>query len=273
MNSRVNPQELKPDAFGKDELLADARSSDPPSIKQSRIISRVLSPAVRLWLRSQLEQVEDLQFTITAGDRQLLSGTIPGVTVAASKAVYQGLHLSQVEVSAENIRTNLRQVLQGQPLRLQASFPIQGTVFLQEADLNASLKSPLLRGGIVEFLLILLDAGLAAANLPLPPAEAVSLGETQLQIGSDRLTLATTLLANGWAPNPIILNTGFRLQNGNRLQLHHPQRLPFLGATEGVTIDSLDGYTFDLGSEVNLEQLQLENGRIFCRGRVNVNPA
>ena len=49
------------------------KEGNEPPRKQSRLIARVLAPAVQFWLRSQLSQIEDLQIKIEAGDRQLLS--------------------------------------------------------------------------------------------------------------------------------------------------------------------------------------------------------
>lgn len=232
----------------------------------------MLSPAIRLWLRTQLESVEDLQFTIEAGDRQLLSGAIPRVIVAASKAVYQGLHLSHANLVAERIQINLGQILRGHSLQLQAAFPIRGDVRLDEADLNTSLRSPLLAGGIVEFLLALLQEGLDGVNAPLPDAAAVRLENTQIQLHTDRLILATTLVEENAPPRAIALETGFRLEQGNLLRLNRPQLLPHLHTQERTDLNHLDGYTFDLGREVYLEEMKLEQGRVLCRGQVWVTP-
>ena len=56
--------------------------AQPPPSQGSRIASAVLSPAVQLWLRSQVEQVDELKVKIEGSDRQILSGTIPKVTAA-----------------------------------------------------------------------------------------------------------------------------------------------------------------------------------------------
>ncbi|PSB25836.1 DUF2993 domain-containing protein, partial [filamentous cyanobacterium Phorm 46] len=61
----------------------------PSRVQGSRIASAVLSPAVQLWLRSQVQQVDELKVKIEGSDRQILSGTIPKVTAAARGAVYK----------------------------------------------------------------------------------------------------------------------------------------------------------------------------------------
>ena len=47
------------------------------------IVGSILAPACRVWLRSQVSHVDDLQVDIAGGSRQILGGTIPGVTVVA----------------------------------------------------------------------------------------------------------------------------------------------------------------------------------------------
>ncbi len=267
----MNPTEFETDL--PENQQASDQLQEPSATKRRGLISSVLSPAVRLWLRSQLDHVEDLQFTVEAGDRQLLSGCINRVVVSASKAVYRGLHLSQVELSAESIRTNLRQVVRGKPLRLLEAFPVTGTVLLSESDLNTSLRSPLLASGIAEFLLILLRAGLAEHNhLAHLKARDVQLEDPQIRLGDGYLTLAVTLLADGIQPSPVILRTGFRLENGNELRLDRPHRLSPLNPEESIPLDGLDGYTFDLGSSVCFETLTLEPTQLSCKGQVTVLP-
>ena len=111
-------------------------------IRQSTdLISKVLSPAVKLWLRSQVEQVEHLNFKINGQDRQILRGYIPVVSLDSSKAVYQGLHLGDIQLQGTNIRINIGQVLRGKPLRLLEPIWLKGEVYLTTDDLQASLSS------------------------------------------------------------------------------------------------------------------------------------
>lgn len=129
-----------------------SRPGKPTPSQGSRIASAVLSPAVQLWLRSQVQQVDELKVKIEGSDRQIFSGAIPKVTAAASGAVYKGLHLTEVALEGCGIRINLGQALKGQPLRLMESVPVAGVLRLSQADLNASLKAPLLADALSEFL-------------------------------------------------------------------------------------------------------------------------
>jgi hypothetical protein len=255
------------------EHLASDPALSTPKQKQSRIISTVLSPAIRLWLRSQLEQAENLQFSIEAGDRQLLSGCIKQVVVSARRAVYKGLCLSQVFLVAQEIHTNLRQVLRGQPFRLLKPFPISGEVLWNQLDLNASLQAPLLADGLTEFLLTLLRLGFdERSSLGQRSAREVSLQIPRILIQPGQLTLSAKLVAAHAAPTDVVIRTGISLPNGNQLQLCHPERLSSLEATEGTPLPHLHGVTFDLGSDVSIEDFSLEVGQIRCRGRLIVTP-
>lgn len=248
------------------------QETEPTPSKGSRIISSVLSPAARLWLRSQTEHVEDLLVKIEGSDRQILSGCVNRVSIAAGKAIYQGLHLSQISLTGESIRVNLGQVLRGKPLRLLEPFPIAGEVTLQTADMNASLQAPLLSKAVIDFLLGLLqssgfDAESAAST------EHLNLKDPQVVIDTGRITLNTQLVSVTGQVTSIVIRTGLSLANPHTLQLDRPEWLPNPTAKKGLAIRDMDGMTFDLGPEVTLEQLRLEPGQIVCCGQIRVIPA
>ncbi len=111
------------------------------------LITATLRPAVGLWLRSQLEAVETLHLDITGRDRELLQGYIRQVALQATTAVYEGLHLSRVDLAAESIALQWRPAVE-----LRAPLLADLQVILTQANLTASLKSPLLQSGIADLL-------------------------------------------------------------------------------------------------------------------------
>lgn len=241
--------------------------------KQSQMMSAVLSPALRLWARSQLEQAADLHLQIEAGDRQLLSGTVPRLTVSAAAVVYRGLHFSQVELVGSQIQTNLRQVLRGKALRLLEAFPIAGQVLLSEADLNRSLQAPLLATAVTNFLLTLLAADLGAQAEDAPTeAQSLVLQDPQVKLGEGQLTLTASLRSISGKLTPIAIRTGLRVENGRELKLDRPHWLPHATARQGLPLSDLDGFTIDLGAQVGLEQLTLTAGQLVCCGQIWVTP-
>ncbi len=236
--------------------------------KHSRMISRVLSPAVKLWLRSQLDHVEALELEIEAGDRQLLSGSLSQVIASASKAIYKGLHFSQVRVAAQDIQTNLGQVLRGKPFRLLVSFPVSGTVTLSEADLNTSLHAPLLGNAVSDFLLGLLQGKMeSVAGSTANTAELQNI-QVNLQDGG---LLFHAILVQDQQHHPLTVQTQLALEGGDRLRLD--QFNCQVGSGERSLSDLPTSFTFDLGSEVCLEELSIDPEKIICRGRITVIPA
>ena len=75
------------------------------------MISKLLSTAVKLYLRSQLRGVEELQVNIIGKNKQILQGYIPQVLLNCNRAIYQGLHLREVELNGSNIAFNLPEVM------------------------------------------------------------------------------------------------------------------------------------------------------------------
>jgi LmeA-like phospholipid-binding len=232
------------------------------------LISRVLAPAVQLWLKSQAEQVEQLHVTIQARDRQLLSGTIPQITLLAQRVIYQGLHLSNIDLTGTNIRVNLSQVLQGKALQLLEPIVVNGTIVLHETDLNASLAAPLLAEAVKLFLLDLLRSGSLDATTD---DAQLNLQNLQMRLMPDCLTLRADLISQTGKATEIALRSGLRLNQPNQLQLHNPQWLPHFNAKRGLPLKELNGYAFELG-DTQLAELTIVEGSIVCMGQLLVQP-
>jgi len=242
--------------------------SNPSDRQQTRLISRVLSPAVKLWLRSQLDHVEELELEIEAGDRQLLSGSLHQVIASANQAIYKGLHFSQVRVAAQAIQTNLGQVLRGKPFRLLVPFPVSGTVTLSEAGLNASLHAPLLGNAVSDFLLGLLKSKIVDGS----GDTTAELQNIQVNLREGGMTFNATLVQDG-QHYPLMVQTQLAIEGGDRLRLDQFD-CQLKGEVELSTLGDLPtSFTFDLGSEVCLEELAIHPEKIICRGRMTVIPA
>jgi hypothetical protein len=227
--------------------------------KTKGIIGSVLSPACGAWLRSQVSQVDELQVNIAGGSLQILGGTIPQITVVAVGAVYQGLCLGSIDLSAENIRVNLPQVVRGQPLCLLAPIPVLAEAKFTEADLQASLAAPLLSNAITDLLGQILATDSAQSKW--------QIDWHHLQIAPATITLQGNLTALGQVA-PIELSMGLEIADGHILHLDPlaiscPIDLPGSDITK---------YQIDLGSDVNITELDLSDGLLICRGQIQVNP-
>ena len=260
----------------KGVIVVEEVSSPQP--RGSRIISRVLPPAIRLWLSTQLEQVDNLQFQIQGRDREILSGHIPEISLSAQKAVYQGIHLSQAVVTAQAIRVNLGQVIRRQPLRLLAPFPISGEVELTEADFNESLQSPLLGEGLYDFLQLLAQSQSEATPLQnalagLPDRTVHSHYQADAAIDADQIILRLHPKTDDLPA--ISISTQLSIRDGHRLCLDNPHWLTddSMTATENsIPLADLHGFEIDLGSEVTLTNCQIAASKLMLSGTVRVLP-
>lgn len=234
--------------------------------KKSRIISTVLSPALRLWLRSQVEQVEALQFTIVGGDRQILTGHIPRITIEASSAIYQGLSLSQIQLEGTDIRVNLGQVLKGKPLRLLEPVPVVGQLLLTQSNLQSSLQAPLLSNALTEFLHTLLETA-GRTNL-VDSLQDKEISWQQIAIDASQLTIFGTLADASANTTPVVIRTALQVLTPHELQLNSLQ----IQMSSTLPPISLDSFQADLGPEVEIQELTLNPGQLICRGRLTVIP-
>lgn len=231
---------------------------------QSHIISKVLSPALQLWLRSQVDHIEELEIKISGGDRQILRGYIPSVFFTSTRAIYQGLHLAQVEITGENIRINLGQVIKGKPLRLLEPVLISGKALVEEKDVKASFGSPLLTSALTDFLSILLEA----CEIPNPTQilEKYQISWQEVEFNTEKFILKGTLKDFEAKITPLFIRSGLALSNPQTLRLH-PLQIEAVPKSFNVSLKELE---IDLGSDVHLEELTLSLTQLSCCGRFKV---
>ena len=233
-------------------------SSPNPNNSRVRIITKVLTSAIKLWLRSQLNQVSHLEVQIEASDRQLLSGYIPGVSISASNAVYQGLRVTQIELEAEKIQLNVAAILKGQPLQLSAIVPVVGKLIITVQDLNNSLSSPLLLTAINDGLIPLLAE--YSLNYPFITWEKITLDNQVLILHGIPISETEGAFFN--------IHLGLELLNGQELQLTQVQ----VKTNQEVLLERNSPYMINLGTDVDIEKISLLPEQLTCYGRININP-
>jgi hypothetical protein len=287
--------------------LLELESSQPDT--GSRIISKVLSPAIQFWLRSQVESATALQFQVAGKDRQILRGCLPEVTVSADQAVYQGLHLSHLHLSATQIQINLGQVIKGKPLRLLNAVPVAGKLVLTQANLTISLASPLLQQGLTELLQLVISQlhdtetkhamvqqGLTellqlvisqlhdteTKHAMEDPALAVLLTQSlkfnhlQITLGTGRLLLLTEV-TSPTGTLKLTLASSLQLVDCSHLrltelELRYPPVQQNHLPSEELLVLTMQPLDLDLGETVNLQQLTIEPERVTCVGQIMVMP-
>lgn len=239
---------------------------------QSRLVSSLLAPALRLWLRSQVESIESLDINIEGGDRQILGGHIPKVSLQAEQAVYQGLYLSQLAMTASTIRINIGQVVRGKSFRLLAPIPVETTLQLDADGLAQSASAPLLRSALIELWHTLCRA---APELGKPSEDLESLtlncGDGYLDIYGGCSPKALPQDDLDPSTQPFMLRSSPILREGHRLEFRHTH-LSRSGPGSFTPFPALDGFQLDLGRDITLNALEIKAGGIHCQGTILVMP-
>lgn len=225
---------------------------------QFKLVTNILAEAIKLWLRTQVSHIEQLQLDIQARNRQILSGYIPSVSIIANKAVYQGLHLSFIDLVAQNIRINIGSILKGEQLRLLEKVSVFCELSQVEEDLSASLSSTLLSTALNDIL---------AKFLSEDTLNSESISWQAVQIKDNQLVINATIAEEN---NPQSLDICVGL---NLLSTHELRIAPIYVTSNTKTLfESSDGEYLDLGSDVEIQDLKLIPSKIICRGMINVNP-
>ena len=262
---------------------------------KQEILSKLLSKALQLWLRSQVSHISTLELTIHGTNQQLLSGEIPQVDLAANQAVYQELYLSEINLSGKNIKINLRQILQGKPVKLLEPIPLTGALTLTNSDLEASLAAPLLATALTDLLQTLLENH---QGLQIPSQinwqQATILPRNAEAIAANSLKLVGSYsAANSWeSPSKssqeplitasrsvnhedtipelklVILQTGLTLIQPHQICLT-PLSINF---SDEIGEISLESFILDLGEDVEIQKLLLTEGQLTCHGKLIVQP-
>ncbi len=217
----------------------------------------MLSSACAAWLRTQVSEVADLQVKIVAGDRQMFAGTIPAVAVVAQKTVYRGIALHKIELLAEQIAINLKQVVRGKPLRLLQPILVTANILMTGEDLHSSLQAPFLANALTDLVKEILASTDHTWSI-----------QWQSAVIQTSQILLQGLVQQGSHQSPITIQTGIEVVDGHILRL-----FPLLVccAVELPGKD-LNVYEIDLGHHVNLRELTLLEGELLCNGEIQVNP-
>ncbi|BFM38165.1 DUF2993 domain-containing protein [Synechocystis sp. LKSZ1] len=229
------------------------------------LITKILTPALRLWLQSQLEAVESLEIDIQGQNRQILKGYVPRVALQSRQALYQGLSLGRVLLKGENIRINIGQIVKGKPLQLLEPIQVSGEVQISQADLQASLPSAILSNALTELLLALLE------RLDIADPQAY-LADYQLQwqsivLAEQSFTLSADL-TTAQETHYLKLRAHLSLLNPQALHLDNLE----LQGLPGLANSKLGPLTVDLGEDVSLEALNLSPAELSCLGRLLIRP-
>ena len=221
------------------------------------MISKLLSTAVKFYLRSQVEHLEYLKVTIVGKNKQILTGYIPQVFLSCSHAIYQGLYLSQVELRGADIAFNLPEVFKKQPLKLLEPVFVDLELKLSAADLQASVNSSLLQSGINDLWQMIL----ATRRVLTAPIDW-----NNMAIANQELHLTGIYKDAAGDTHQLVVSTGISLADSHTLCLS-----PLKIARESSIDEIKNELKIDLGTDIAIEQLVIESERILCAGKIRIN--
>jgi len=221
--------------------------------KKSHFLTTILTPALKVWLNSQLETVQGLQLKLTSSDQQLLRGIIPQILLESDFAIYQGLQFDQISLTAEQICVNVTSLFKGQPLQLRNPIPLSGKIRITKSHLNNSLASPLLQSGVKDLLSLLFKTDTIPA-----------LHWQKITLDNDQFILEGKQSSSPFLP--IKIQAAVTLSSPQHI-LISPVKL------EGINLpETMTSIEFDLGSQVHLKTLNLTQEAVFLQGCLTVVP-
>ncbi len=231
---------------------------------KTEIISNILNPALKLWLKSQLDHVDDLKIKISATDNQLLKGKINQVFLDTNSAIYQGIYVRKVLIQTENIAINIGEIVRGKSLKLLQPIFVNGELKTTEQDLNNSLNSDLLSQGLTDLVNLFLSVN--NKNNGDFILENNQIKWEKLTIANQKFNLIGNFVDSENSQTKLIIKCGLALENPHTLLLN-PVYI------EGIpTIDNfiLNNFTVDLGDQVELDQINLSSQELHCMGKVQI---
>jgi hypothetical protein len=227
------------------------------------LINNLLSSVVRLWLKSQVSTIDNLNVKIGGKKQQILQGSIPEVFISATNPIYQGLHFSELELIGSNIKFNLSQILKRKSLQLLEPIVVNLKVLLQEKDLQNSLSSPLLTAALSD----LWTRFLVVNNIK-PTLDKSSYQWEHLSLLESGISFTGKSHQQNHDSTFISVTTQIELNNAHTL---------FLSPLEIMTIPELslkisNSLVLDLGTQVFITHCHLTPQYLSLKGTITIFP-
>lgn len=226
------------------------------------LVNKLLSGAVKLWLKSQVSEVKDLKINIVGNNRQILTGEIPEVGICANDAVYQGLHLSKLKVKSTKIKFDLSQILNKKQFELSEPIIIDIAVFSLAKDLQNSLSSLLMNSGLTDIWYRFL-----AANSINIETNRHNYCWNYLSLFQDGIEFKGI---EQQAKNNSLVGIKTHIKSLDR---HSLLLTPIeINPSPEISIKDIQPLTFDLGKQVFINQLEITPEHLFLQGEITIYP-
>ncbi len=226
------------------------------------IVSKLLSKAIKLWLNSQVSAIQDLEIVVLSENRQILKGNIPQILIKATHVIYKDLHLSKLKIDGNNIKFDLSQIIKQKNFRLQESIKVSLELSLSASDLQNSCSAKIFSPALTEiwchFLKqshsqnLCLDDYYQWNNISILESGIAIQGYFKRQENLDFLKLKTQV----------------ELGDSHTLLLTPKEII----TSEELPIITNETLNFDLGKEVKINFLEINEEQISLQGEISVYP-
>ena len=208
------------------------------STPSSGPLLQLLANGLNLWIRTQCDEVGDLDLVLTGSALQLLRGHLKGVELEGRLITFQGLPIQRAELTSGALTINLKPTQPGQLLQLQHPFTVQGAVTMGGADLNRALVTERWRW---------LGDWLAEQLMGLS-----TLGN--FEIDNDTLVLTAPVIHEGE-----VVRKRFKLDAAQ-------------GTVRIRRIDAEGAVLLPMDPNIQIDEAHLRAGQLHLRGRASVQP-
>ncbi|KAG6558176.1 hypothetical protein Mapa_000357 [Marchantia paleacea] len=216
-------------------------------------LGTLLGKALASYVSSQLEDCGNVEVHIAGSNQDIFRGEVKKVKITAKQAVYKGISISDVDISATSIRVKL-----GRKRLLQDPVQVKASISIGEEDLKLSLESPLLFQYLEEFLPRRFITAKSLSEVEVILQDGIlllSLDKQGKEIGQKGVTdsssaVALTLNVKDGGQSVLVSNVKERESSGS------------------YTV----GNKFSVGSETNIRELRVADSRILIQGDFLVTP-
>jgi len=102
---------------------------------------KILSIALKLWIKSKCQTLEQLQIKLTGSTIDLLKGRLKGADLYAYKVVLMNMHINQAKLESGPLTIDINLRNQEQKINLTQPFKVKGQLLLDEQGINQTLLS------------------------------------------------------------------------------------------------------------------------------------
>jgi hypothetical protein len=224
----------------------------------SQMFSNLFSPLLQAWVRSQVQQVDDLQVNVIGPDAAVMNGQISRVEISGRNLVYQGISARSLSLRGSDIRLDTRQ-----GLRLTKAVRADIALSLSEDDINKYLASPAFQEQTKNWK-IKLPGSLGGTDQEVP----IDLSNARARVLRNQLEINATVRLGQGEPAPLRIVSGIEIANPHQLRLVDPRLVSDDGSS--APIDALKNTPILLGKDLEMRRVNLVPGMVFLEGSFQI---